>query len=343
LTPAVGVPDGRHAGVEHGRRGRLPDDRIIFGAAALPEPERGWLAAAERLPIESIWQGGHILPRHPTGEAVTRLALLTAWTERVRVGTAILLLPLYHPVIVAKQIADLDAWSGGRVSIGVGVGGEFPHEFGAVGVPVSERGARTDEAMEVLRSLWAGAPVTHHGRFFDLDDVTLRPVAPPGRPAPAGRAGGPPLLVSGRTAPAMRRAARRGDGWMPYLMSPDAYARSVHTIRAEADRAGRDLTGFEWTLFTYCSIRRDGARARDDVARFLGRAYGDKPAEMVERIAPAGTPDEVVPRFQAYVDAGVRHFVISPAAPADTLEVVALAAEEVLPRLTLPVGAGVSS
>ena len=107
----------------------MPGDRIIFGAAALPEPERDWLAAAERLPIESIWQGGHVLPRHPTGEAVTRLALLTAWTERVRVGTAILLLPLYHPVIVAKQIADLDAWSGGRVSIGVGVGGEFPHEF----------------------------------------------------------------------------------------------------------------------------------------------------------------------------------------------------------------------
>jgi len=320
----------------------LPGDRIIFGAAALPEPERDWLAAAERLPIESIWHGGHILPRHPTGEAVTRLALLTAWTERVRVGTAILLLPLYHPVIVAKQIADLDAWSGGRLSIGVGVGGEFPHEFAAVGVPLRERGARTDEAMQVLRSLWGGGPVTHHGTFFHLDDVTLQPVAPPGRPAPSGRAGGPPLLVSGRKPPAMRRAARLGDGWMPYLMSPDAYARSVHTIRAEAERAGRDLTGFEWALFTYCSIRRDGDRARDDVARFLGRAYGDKPAAMLERIAPAGTPDEVVPRFQEYVDAGVRHFVVSPAAPADTLEVVALAAEEVLPRLTVPVGAGVT-
>ena len=254
-------------------------------------------------------------------------------------GTAILLLPLYHPVIVAKQIADLDAWSGGRVSVGVGVGGEFPHEFEAVGVPVGERGARTDEAMQVLRALWAGGPVTHHGRFFDLDDVTLRPVAPPGAGEAPGRTGGPPLLVSGRKAPAMRRAARLGDGWMPYLMSPDAYARSVSTIEAEAAASGRDLTGFEWMLFTYCSIRRDGDRARDDVAQFLGRAYGDKPAAMLERIAPAGTPDEVVARFQAYVDAGVRHFVISPAAPADTLEVVRLAAEEVLPRLSLPVSA----
>ena len=317
----------------------MPGDRIIFGAAALPEPDRDWLAAVERLPVESVWQGGHVLPRQATGEAITRLALLTAWTERVRVGTAILLLPLYHPVIVAKQIADLDAWSGGRVSVGVGVGGEFPHEFEAVGVPVGERGARTDESMQVLRALWAGSPVTHHGRFFDLDDVTLRPVAPPGAGEAPGRTGGPPLLVSGRKAPAMRRAARLGDGWMPYLMSPDAYARSVSTIEAEAAASGRDLTGFEWMLFTYCSIRRDGDRARDDVAQFLGRAYGDKPAAMLERIAPAGTPDGVVARFQAYVDAGVRHFVISPAAPADTLEVVRLAAEEVLPRLSLPVSA----
>lgn len=320
----------------------MPGDRIIFGAAALPEPDRDWLAAAERLPIDSLWQGGHVLPRQPTGEAVTRLALLTAWTERVRVGTAVLLLPLYHPVIVAKQIADLDAWSGGRVSVGVGVGGEFPHEFEAVGVPVGERGARTDEAMQVLRSLWSGGPVAHHGRFFDLDDVTLQPVAPPRPGAAGGRPGGPPLLVSGRKPPAMRRAARLGDGWMPYLMSPDAYARSVHTIRADAADTGRDLAGFEWMLFTYCSIRRDGDRAREDVARFLGRAYGDKPPAMLERIAPAGTPDEVVGRFQEYVDAGVRHFVISPAAPADTLDVVTLAAEEVLPRLTLPVGAGVA-
>ena len=109
---------------------------IVFGAAALPEPDRAWLAAVERLPIESVWQGGHLLPRTGTGEAITRLALMTAWTERVRVGTAILLLPLYHPVVVAKQVADLDARSGGRITLGVGVGGEFPHEFEAVGVPV---------------------------------------------------------------------------------------------------------------------------------------------------------------------------------------------------------------
>jgi probable F420-dependent oxidoreductase len=314
----------------------VPQDRVVMGAAALPEPERSWLAAAERLPIESIWQGGHILPRTGTGEAITRLALLTAWTERVRVGTAILVLPLYHPVIVAKQLADLDAWSGGRVSVGVGVGGEFPQEFDAVGVPVAERGARTDEAIEVLRALWEGGKVTHHGAFFDLDDVELVPVEPPSDHGSARR-GGPPLVVAGRTPAAMRRAARRGDGWMPYLYSPNAYRRSVDTIRDAARADGRDLSGFEWMLYLYCSVRRDGDRARNDVASFLGGAYGDKPTSMLERIAPAGTPEEVAARLQEYVDAGARHIVVSPAAHEDTLDVVTLAAEEVLPRLSLPV------
>jgi probable F420-dependent oxidoreductase len=308
----------------------MPGERIIFGAAAIPEPERAWLETVEQLPIESVWQGGHVLPRHATGEAITRLALMTAWTERVRVGSAVLLLPLYHPVLVAKQLADLDARSGGRLSVGVGVGGEFPHEFDALGVATSERGARTDEAIEVLRALWSGEPVTHHGKFFDFDDVQLRAVNE------GMQVGGPPIIVSGRREPAMRRAARLGDGWMPYLLSPSAYARSVETIRSEAAALGRDLSNFEWTIYLYCSVRRDGQRARDDVAAFLGRGYGDKPREMLDRIAPSGTPDDVAARLQEYVDAGARHIIISPAAPADTLEVVQLAAEEVLPRLKVP-------
>jgi probable F420-dependent oxidoreductase len=314
----------------------VPGERIIFGAAAIPEPDRSWLAAAERLPIDSVWQGGHLLPPTHTGEAITRLALLTAWTERVRVGTSVLLLPLYHPVIVAKQLADLDSRSGGRVSVGVGVGGEFRAEFEAVGVPVAERGPRTDEAMQVLRKLWHGDRVSHDGKFFQFSDVRLRPVAPPGATTPAMRDGGPPLIVSGRKEPAMRRAARLGDGWLPYLASPGGYKRSVQTVREHAEAAGRDLQGFEWMLYLYCSIRRDGDQAREDVASFLGGAYGDKPGAMLDRIAPAGTPEQVAARLQEYVDAGVRHFVISPAAHRDTLEVVTLAAEEVLPRLSLP-------
>ena len=288
------------------------------------------VAYLESLPVDSLWVGGHVASKNPSPEAMIALAWLAARTERVRVGTAILLLPLYHPVLVGKQLADLDARSGGRLSVGVGVGGEFPHEFEALGVPTSERGARTDEAIAVLRALWTGRPVTHHGKFFDLGQVELRAVGD------GMRAGGPPILVSGRKEPAMRRAARLGDGWMPYLMSPSAYARSVETIRTEAASIRRDLSGFDWTIYLYCSVRNDSERAHEDVAAFLGRGYGDKPREMLDRIAPAGTPEEVAARVQEYVDAGARHIIISPAAPSDTLEIVQLAATEVLPRLRIP-------
>jgi probable F420-dependent oxidoreductase len=311
----------------------LVDERISFGAAAIPEPDREWLAAAEKLPIDSVWQGGHVLPPSGTGECITRLALMTAWTERVRVGTSVLLLPLYNPAIVGKQLADLDARSGGRLTVGVGVGGEFAKEFEAVGVSLKERGARTDEGMDILRGLWSGEPFTHHGRFYDFEDAVLRPVAAPdGR---TGQPGGPPIIVSGRKEAAMRRAAKRGDGWMPYLVSASAYARSVETIRAEADSAGRDLTGFEWAIFLYCSVRPTEDEARNDVAGFLGSAYGDKPGDMLDKIAPSGTPEQVAAKLQTYIDAGVRHVVISPAAKQNTLQIVQLAAEEVLPRLTL--------
>jgi alkanesulfonate monooxygenase SsuD/methylene tetrahydromethanopterin reductase-like flavin-dependent oxidoreductase (luciferase family) len=305
-------------------------DRIALGAAAIPEPDRHWLAAVERLPVDSVWQGGHLLPPTGTGEAITRLALMTAWTERVRVGTSVLLLPLYHPVTVAKQLADLDSRSGGRVTVGVGVGGEFQAEFDAVGVPVGERGARTSEAIPILRKLWRGGPVSHAGKFFSFPEIELRPVGGGMRP------GGPPIVVAGRKEGAMRRAARLGDGWMPYLVSPGAYASSVSVITEEAALAGRDLAGFEWMAFLYCSVRADGDRARDDVAAFLGGAYGDMPRAMLDKIAPSGTPDEVAARLQAYVDAGARHIIISPAAHAGTLEVVELAAREVLPRLLVP-------
>jgi alkanesulfonate monooxygenase SsuD/methylene tetrahydromethanopterin reductase-like flavin-dependent oxidoreductase (luciferase family) len=319
---------------------RIAADRITVGAAAIPEPDRDWLAAVERLPVDSVWQGGHLLPPTGTGEAITRLALMTGWTERVRVGTSVLLLPLYHPVTVAKQLADLDSRSGGRVTVGVGVGGEFQAEFDAVGVPVAERGARTSEAIEILRKLWRGGPVSHSGKFFSFPEVELRPVRagrPAGSPGAGGmRPGGPPIVVAGRKEGAMRRAAWLGDGWMPYLVSPEAYARSVAVIREAADAAGRDLAAFEWLVFLYCSVRRNGDRARDDVAAFLGSGYGDKPRAMLDKIAPAGTPDEVAARLQPYVDAGARHIIISPAAHDNTLEIVELAAREVLPRLVVP-------
>src|SRR4029077_18885931 len=137
----------------------------------------------------------------------------------------------------------------------------------------SERGARADEAMEVMRALWKGGPVAHHGRFFHFDDIELRPVHPPGTTRSAMKTGGPPLLVSGRREPAMRRAARLGDGWMPYLISPRRYAESVGKVKAFAAEAGRDLSRFEWLEYLFTVVDDDPLRARQQAAAFLGGTY----------------------------------------------------------------------
>ena len=146
----------------------------------------------------SMWVGGHVASPNPSPEPIVWLARLIELTT-LPVGTGVVLLPLYQPAVLAKQLADLDRASGGRISVGIGVGGEYDSDFRAAGVPVQERGTRTDEAIGLLRRFWNGEPVDHRGQHYSYDDVRIHPA--PHRP------GGPPILVAGRKPPAMRHAA----------------------------------------------------------------------------------------------------------------------------------------
>lgn len=295
--------------------------RVQFGFSA--PPTRAEVRELEDLGAASLWVGGHVASRNPSPEAIAWLGRLVEQSERATVGTAVLLLPLYPPALVAKQLADLDNASGGRLTVGVGVGGEYPSDFAACEVPIAERGSRTDEAIGLLRRFWTAEPVTHHGRHHHYEDVRIHP-------APA-RPGGPPIVVSGRKEVAMRRAARRGDGWMPYLYSADRYARSVTTIREEADRVGRDLAGFGWYAYVFVSIDDDPALARRDAAAFLGGTYRNDFDAMLDRVAVAGSPTQVVDRLGAFVDAGAEHLVLVPCARAQ--DTARRLLTEVLPAL----------
>jgi probable F420-dependent oxidoreductase len=298
---------------------------IEIGFVSDADPKR--VAAMEDLPIDSLWVGGHIASPNPTPEAMMSLARLSAVTDRVKIGTSILLLPLYEPAIVAKQIADLDRDASGRLVLGVGIGGEYPAEFRACHVPMAERGRRTDEAIGLLRDLWTAETVTHHGRYYAMEDVRIHP-------APA-QPGGPPIVVAGRKEPAMRRAARLGDGWMPYLYSPRRYAASVEVIRALAAREGRHLQDFGWYAFVFVNVDPDGDRARDGAARAMAGNYNQDFKQMVDSVAAAGTPEEVVDKLTAFVDSGVRHFIFSPAPgpDGDGDEIVRRLLDDVIPRV----------
>jgi probable F420-dependent oxidoreductase len=296
---------------------------VAFGFVSTGE--RRAVERLEALPIDSLWAGGHVASPNPTPEAMMQLARLSALTERVRIGTSILLLPLYAPAIVAKQVADLDRATGGRVTLGVGIGGEYPQEFRACQIPLAERGRRTDEAIPLLRELWTGEERTHDGRYYSMDAVRIHP--PPAQP------GGPPIVVAGRREPAMRRAALLGDGWMPYLYSARRYANSVATIQSFAATAGRDLSTFEWLVFVFVNVDDDGARARDETATFLGGTYRQGFDEMLGRVALAGTPADVARGLREFVDAGVRHFILAPASRSNALDLAARISGEVIPRV----------
>ena len=259
----------------------------------------------EAMGFDSLWVGGHIASRNPSPEAMVGLVRLAALTERATIGTSILLLPLYPPALVAKQIADLDRVSGGRVVLGVGVGGEYPEEFRAMQIPIQERGRRTDEMIPLLRRLWTAETVTHDGPYYAMEDVRIHPA--PQQP------GGPPIIVAGRKEAAMRRAATLGDGWFPYLYSPRRYAESVATITHAAADAGRDLTGFQWCVWVFVNVDDDGDAAREAAARTLGGTYDQDFRAMIDGVAAAGTPAEVAAKVCAFHDAGARHFVFAPA------------------------------
>jgi probable F420-dependent oxidoreductase len=299
-----------------------PPLRIGFAGAG----DARHLSSLEARGVDSLWVGGHVASPNASPEAMMGLARLAALTERVTIGTAILLLPLYPPAIVAKQIADLDRGTRGRVVLGIGVGGEYPPEFRACGIPVRERGPRTDEMIPLIRRLWTAEAVTHEGRFYAMQDVRIMPA--PVQP------GGPPIVVAGRQEAAMRRAAILGDGWFPYLYSPRRYAASVATVQQAAAEAARDLSAFDWYLFLFVNVGVDGDAAREQAARSMGATYDQDFRAMVDRVAAAGTVDDVTRKVIEFYDVGARHFVFCPAtAGADPGPVEDRLLDDVVPAL----------
>lgn len=249
---------------------------------------------AEGLGYDSIWAGDHISYRNPILDVVVALSTFAAVTERITIGAGVVLLPLRHPSVVAKEFSSLDYVSGGRVVLGVGVGGEGEKDFEAVGVPVRERGARTDEAMLALRALFSGRG-TFSGRFFSFSDIEIEPRA--------AQEGGPPLWVGGRSEAAIRRAAALGDGWLPIWVSPERFAAGAaelpdHVVPAVAVPAH---VGDKRHLYEH--LRQ--------------RYSGDFSEHVVDRYCIAGSPEECAARLRKYVDAGAKHVVFNLCEPED--------------------------
>lgn len=303
----------------------LPD-RVGCGMVLAAGDREGALASARRVEaagFDSAWAGDHIAFHVPILESLTLLAFAASATERIRLGTAVYLLPLRHPTTTAKVTSTLDVLSGGRLAFGVGVGGEFPPEFEASGVPVAERGSRADEAITILRKLWTQDGASHAGRHFQFGPVSLNPK--PLQP------GGPPILVGGRKAPSFRRAGRLGDGYISHMCSPEHFAANLEQIREHAREAGRNAVPFEPMSFLFTVFDDRYETALDRAATMLERIYRVPFRDAAPKYCLLGRPEDCLEQMQRFARAGSRHVILSMLS--DPVEAAEIAAKWILPEL----------
>lgn len=278
---------------------------------------------AETQGYDFLTAGEHMFFHGPTTNGLITLAGAAAATTRIRLMTSITLIPLYPAAVLAKQIATLDRLSGGRFNLGVGVGGEYPKEFEACGVPVNQRGPRTDESLDVMIRLWTEDNVTYDGRFNKLSGVTLipKPIQKP-----------PPIWVSGRSDGAMKRTARFAQGWIPYMYTPEMLQKSVDKITGYSE--GRD-SPVNPGIYLFFAVHEDPKRALKMCSEQLSTQYNQDFSKLVGKYALSGTPDQCIARLNEYVESGAKTVILSSACPADYMEEnQRLLAKTVLPAFT---------
>jgi probable F420-dependent oxidoreductase len=266
---------------------------------------------AEQWGVDSFWLADQIMPRTPDLDVVAVLSLLASRTSKIKLGPSVLLLNLRHPLLVAKAFATLDYLSNGRIVMAVGTGANLA-EYAAMGVPTQARGARLDEAIQVLRTVWREPKASFHGRFYNFDNVTIEP-----RPQirPNNDFGTIDLWVGGTADGALRRTACFADGYFPSLQTPEEYAQCWSTIRRYAGQCGRANARIESGIIIFCRLASSRERALEELPKYL-RPFGGLGEQFISRGA-FGTPEDIRERIEAYIKVGLNKFVLSPLAGPD--------------------------
>jgi alkanesulfonate monooxygenase SsuD/methylene tetrahydromethanopterin reductase-like flavin-dependent oxidoreductase (luciferase family) len=288
----------------------MPDVRVgLFPAAfeprdATPELRHATLCRIATAGIDHLCVGDHVSFFVGAGSdgLITAGSLLTAQSA-LPVYVGLYLLPLRHPIPVARQLSTLAELAPGRLTLGVGIGGEDRHEIEICGVDPRTRGRRMDESLRILRALADGTPVSFEGEFFTFDGALIVPAPSP--PVP--------LIVGGRSDAAIRRAALLGDGWLGIWVSPRRYRAGCDQIACEAEAAGRTPSRFEHALNVWCGFGATREAARGPLAAAMQDFY-QMPFEPFERYSPYGTPEQVAEFLRPYVDAGCSAFNVIPCA-----------------------------
>lgn len=291
----------------------MPKIFVPAGSGGLGgEGTAAWAREAEAAGVDGVFVGDHVTFYGSGSDGLTRLAMIAATTQRLELQTCVYLLALRHPTPVALQCAMIDQESQGRLILGVGIGGEDPNEWWACGVNPKTRARRTDEALQILRSLWTQEETTFDGKYYQLKDVRMRPK--PYRPD------GVTLQVGGRSDAALERAGRFADGWTGIWVSTRRFTEAGEKMSAFAAAAGRGAIMLPRGMQFWMGVDADKAAARAKVAGSM-EAFYRIPFEQFERYTPYGTPDEIAAFIAPYIEAGCAwvNFVVADA-PERSLE-----------------------
>jgi probable F420-dependent oxidoreductase len=277
----------------------------------------------EELGFDSLWFSDRLISNTPTLGSFAALAAVAARTEKLKFGSAVLVLPTRHPVEVAKEIATIDLLSDGRMLPAFGLGTEDDREYEAAGVAKAERAGRTHEAIGLLRRLWTEDHITHRGRYYQLTDVSVTP-KPVQRPCP-------PIWFGGRSEPALNRVAKLGDGWLASAITPAEVQAGISRVRAVATEAGRRIDDDHFGAIVSFRIGGSVAEAREAMVTGLTRPRPDVP---VEEYCALGQPSDCIAKIRRYIDAGASKFVMRPACRPEELDAqMATLAREVVPAI----------
>jgi len=281
----------------------------------------------EQLGYESIWVWDHILlgvdPYFPILDSLSVLTAVAAHTERIRLGTGILVLPARNPVVLAKQLSTIDHISNGRLTLGV-ASGWYKREFDAIGVPFHKRGNIMDQNLDILTRLWQEDSVTGSYPPYELAEAVMSP-----KPVQKPR---PPILIGGYVDRVLKRAGVVGDGWLTYYYTPEGFAKSWDKVRRFAEEAGRDPD----TLRSINQLPIYIGKSRDDVKDLMQEwlttewdfaGWSDSTAAS----AVIGTVDDCVEQLQGHLDVGVQQITLVPYR--FDMEQIEQIAEEIIPRI----------
>jgi len=254
---------------------------------------RDFIVEAERLGFHSLWAGDHVFYNVDVLQPLQLLSWAAALTTRMRLGTAVMLTAYLNPVLLAKAAATLDCLSGGRLTLGVSIGGTEA-EFKSIGVPMDQRVGRLIESVAIMRKLWQEDDVSYDGRYYEVEHGTINP-------KPAQRPGVP--VYFGATSDAMlRRLARVADGWVgSAAVSPEAYLAGVDKVKEFAAATGRDANALGFAKLQNVSIDADRNKAVETAERHWKSYYG--PRYNIENAVIYGTAEECLARLQVFTQA----------------------------------------